>query len=47
MFGALLHAADRLRQGEELTELEELLLGSLRGALGDEEVRRGAGSGSR
>ncbi|EDX20672.1 hypothetical protein [Streptomyces sp. Mg1] len=27
------------QQGEELTGLEELLLGSLRGALGDEEVK--------
>ncbi|MFE7516455.1 hypothetical protein ACFU8I_35280 [Streptomyces sp. NPDC057540] len=39
LFGAMLHAADRLRQGEELTGLEELLLGGLRGALGDEEVK--------
>ncbi|MFF3431400.1 hypothetical protein [Streptomyces sp. NPDC002602] len=39
MFGALLHAADRLRQGEELTDLEEALLSSLRGALGDAEVK--------
>ncbi|MFD3329591.1 hypothetical protein [Streptomyces sp. NPDC058701] len=39
MFGALLHTADRLRQGEELTELEEMLLGSLRDGLGEEEVR--------
>ncbi|MGY4394729.1 hypothetical protein [Streptomyces virginiae] len=39
LFGAVLHAADRLRQGEELTDLEEVLLGGLRGALGDEEVK--------
>ncbi|MGW7458391.1 hypothetical protein [Streptomyces sp. NPDC054797] len=39
MFGALLHAADRLRQGEELTGLEEKLLHGLRGVLPDEEVK--------
>lgn len=39
MFGVLLHAADRLRQGEELTDLEEVLLGTLRETLGEEEVR--------
>ncbi|MFZ3492341.1 hypothetical protein ACODT5_03710 [Streptomyces sp. 5.8] len=38
LFGVLLHAADRLRQGERLTELEELLLGTLEGVLPKEEV---------
>ncbi|MFF2752077.1 hypothetical protein ACFVVA_41895 [Kitasatospora sp. NPDC058048] len=39
LFGVLLHAADRLRQAEELTELEEALLEPLRDGLGEEEVR--------
>ncbi|MER6392767.1 hypothetical protein ABT236_30420 [Streptomyces sp. NPDC001523] len=39
MFGVLLHAADRLRQGEELTDLEHVLLGTLRETLGEEEVK--------
>lgn len=39
LFGALLHAADRLRQGEELTELEERLLGTLRRMVPEEEIR--------
>ncbi|MCM9077373.1 hypothetical protein OG304_38350 [Streptomyces sp. NBC_00160] len=38
LFGVLLHGADRLRQGEELTDLEHVLLGVLRESLGDEEV---------
>ncbi|MFE1877939.1 hypothetical protein ACFW9N_45080 [Streptomyces sp. NPDC059496] len=38
LFGVALHAADRLRQGEELTDLQHVLLGTPREMLGDEEV---------
>ncbi|MDN3296577.1 hypothetical protein QWM81_21500 [Streptomyces ficellus] len=39
LFGAALHAADRLRQQQTATDLEGRLLAVLRAALGDEEIR--------
>ncbi|MEV7803160.1 hypothetical protein AB0O28_09470 [Microbispora sp. NPDC088329] len=39
IFGATLHAADRLRQGEQLTELEDTLLQALRVVVPEEELK--------
>ncbi|MFF3018253.1 hypothetical protein [Streptomyces sp. NPDC057939] len=39
VIGAALHAADRLRQGQPATDLEERLLGVLGAALSEEEIR--------
>ncbi|PSJ30685.1 hypothetical protein B7P34_01415 [Streptosporangium nondiastaticum] len=39
LFGAMLHAADRFRQGKSATDLERTLLGVLRAALTDAEIR--------
>ncbi|MBT2385669.1 hypothetical protein [Streptomyces sp. ISL-11] len=39
LFGAALHAADRLRAGEQATDLEEMLLKVLRAAVPDEEIK--------
>ncbi|MER6951888.1 hypothetical protein ABT294_48535 [Nonomuraea sp. NPDC000554] len=39
VFGAMLHAADRLRQGEQLTELEDRLLQALRVVVSEEEIK--------
>ncbi|MFD8599854.1 hypothetical protein ACFV1L_33095 [Kitasatospora sp. NPDC059646] len=39
LWGALLHGADRLRQGQELTDLEEKLVAGLRGLVGEAELK--------
>ncbi|MFI6803206.1 hypothetical protein [Streptosporangium canum] len=39
VFGATLHAADRLRQGEQLTELEDRLLQALQIVVPEEEIK--------
>ncbi|MFD9632658.1 hypothetical protein [Streptomyces violascens] len=39
LFGAMLHAADRLRQGEPATDLQEQLLEVLRAGLSEEEIK--------
>lgn len=39
LFGVLLHGADRLRQGEQLTQLEEQLMEALQPVLSQEELK--------
>ncbi|MER0484599.1 hypothetical protein ABR737_40810 [Streptomyces sp. Edi2] len=40
LFGAALHAADRLRAGKPATDLEQKVLGVLRAALSDAEIKQ-------